>query len=101
MIDYESAWTELLAWVAEEPNRGRAATLEKAAELCARHRVTEDELERAVRLLGPRVQDVLFNRTGARLTDALLANHEESIQGVGEGSAERRPELVHRSLAAT
>lgn len=91
MIDHAAAWTELQAWVAAEPNRGRQQTLVKMAELAAKHSVEEDELDRALRLVAPRMQDLLFNR-GAALV-ALLTE-------VGEGSsAERGPGAVHHPIA--
>lgn len=100
MFDAAAAWTELGAWVAEEPNRGRQATLVKMAELAASHTVQEDELERALRLVGPRMADMLFNRDrGLQAFLAALAHEETETTAVGEGSAERRPEAVPHSMA--
>jgi hypothetical protein len=99
VIDYAAAWTELAAWVAEEPNRGRQATLVKMAELSAEHTVAEDDLERALRLAAPRMTDLLFNRVG-QLVDVLVPREEETeTTTVTEGSAERRPEAVGHSMA--
>lgn len=96
MIDHASAWTDLAAWIAEEPNRGRAQVLQRMAELAKLHTVEEDDLERALRLVGPRMQELLFNRVPALA--AALAHLEEST-AVPEGSAVRRPEAVRRSMA--
>lgn len=74
MIDYAAAWTELAAWIAEESNRGRQPTLVKMAELCAKHTVPEDDLERALRLVHPRVMEVLFNRVPLLMAAATQAS---------------------------
>ena len=97
MVDYAAAWDDLAAWIAEEPNRGRQAVLVKMAELTIEHRVDEDELDRALRLVAPRLTDLLFNRVGD-LTRLLTPQEDETLE-VGEASAERRSEPVHRSMA--
>jgi hypothetical protein len=99
VVDHGAAWTELAAWIAEEPNRGRAATLQKMAELASKHTVPEDELERALRLVGPRIQDLLFNRMG-QLAQLLVPHEESETTEVAEVSAARRPESVRHSIAA-
>lgn len=97
MIDYAAAWTELGAWIAEEPNRGRLAILQQMAELAAKHQVPEDELDRALRLVAPRLQELLLNRLPEL---AKLLTQEDVDHEVGEGSAVRRPEAVRPSIAA-
>jgi hypothetical protein len=92
VIDHGSAWTELAAWVAEEPNRGRQATLAKMAELAQAHTVPEDELERALRLAWPQLVEVLFNRV-PQLMELMRAQD-------GAGSPERGSEADRHSMAA-
>ena len=62
MIDYASAWTELAAWIAAEPNRGRQQVLVKMAELSAKHTVDEEELERVMRVYGPQLLEELTHK---------------------------------------
>jgi hypothetical protein len=96
-VDHAAAWAEFQAWIAEEPNRGRQAALVKMAELVQKHTVPEDELDRALRLIAPRMTDLLFNRIGD-LT-RLLTQQEAETEEVAEGSGASRPEGVHRSMA--
>lgn len=51
--DWEAAYTELQAWVAEtKPGYGQQELLAKMAELAHVHKVPEDLLQRAARLYG-------------------------------------------------
>jgi hypothetical protein len=83
VIDFASCWVELGAWIAAEPNRGRQATLVKMAELAAKHTVTEDDVERVVRVYGPQLLDELANR--------LPAGSEPGAGASGEAVTTVRP----------
>jgi hypothetical protein len=101
VIDYATAWAKLGAWVAEEPNRGRAALLQRMAELTEECRVEDDELERALRLVAPQFADVLFNRIGELSQLVREQGEGEQAEQVGEGSAPSgSPEAVRPSIAA-
>lgn len=51
-VDYEAAYTELVAYLASKTSHGRSDLLVKAAELAEKHQVPEDLLEKAARLVG-------------------------------------------------
>lgn len=55
-VDYEAAWTELLARVASKTSHGREETLVAMAELAEKHQIPEDLLEKAARILGGPIQ---------------------------------------------
>jgi hypothetical protein len=55
-VDYEAAWTELQAYAASKTSHGVTDLLVKMAELADEHRVPEDLLEKAARLVGGPVQ---------------------------------------------
>lgn len=62
-VDYEAAYTELVAYLASKTSHGRSDALVKAAELAEEHQVPEDLLEKAARLVGGPIQ---INRPEAR-----------------------------------
>lgn len=51
-VDYEAAWTELGAEIAEKPSHGRADLLQAMAQIAADNVVEEDLLQTAARLNG-------------------------------------------------
>lgn len=62
-VDYEAAWTELVAYLASKTSHGRSDVLVRAAEIAEEHQVPEDLLEKAARLVGGPIQ---INRPEAR-----------------------------------
>lgn len=100
MVDHAATWVELQAWIAEEPNRGRGQILQKMAELAKQHTIPEDELERAMRLVSPRIMDLLLNRMPELAQ--LVASMQDPQDQVGEESAPSTgsPETVRPSMAA-
>lgn len=55
VVDYERAWTELQALIAEKPQHGREPTLVAMAEIAQRCRVPAGELSKLLRLYGVEV----------------------------------------------
>lgn len=55
-VDYEAAWTELLAYAANKTSHGRTDLMVKMAQLAEEHRIPEDLLEKAARILGGPIQ---------------------------------------------
>jgi hypothetical protein len=55
-VDYEAAWTDLQTYAASKTSHGQTDLLVKMAELADEHRVPEDLLEKAARLVGGPVQ---------------------------------------------
>jgi hypothetical protein len=55
-VDYEAAWTELQAYAASKTSHGRADLLVKMAEVADEHRIPEDLLEKAARIVGGPIQ---------------------------------------------
>lgn len=84
MINFGACWTDLAAWIAAEPNRGRQAILIKMAELAEHHQVPDDQL------------DALIARV-PQLAE-LLARTQHEVDP--ESAAEPRPEIDHPSIAA-
>ncbi len=83
---------EFMARVCEKPAWGRQELLQVLSELRAKHRVPEDELDRALRLTMPQLLDLLFNRAPqlAEAVSAVLgdtpASHGESRDALGAHS---------------
>lgn len=51
-VDYEAAWTQLQAYAASKTSHGQTDLLVKMAQLADEHRIPEDLLERAARIVG-------------------------------------------------
>lgn len=68
-FDAQSAWVDLLAFVASKPNHGRHDLLAESARIAAKHSIPEEEFKRALRLTLPAFAELLFDRT-ARSTVA-------------------------------
>ncbi|MGH2939444.1 MAG: hypothetical protein ACRDPE_15155 [Solirubrobacterales bacterium] len=51
-VDYEAAWTALQAYAASQTSHGQKDLLVKMAQLADEHRIPEDLLERAARIVG-------------------------------------------------
>lgn len=95
-VDYEAAWTELLAYLASKTSHGRSDALVKAAELAEEHQVPEDLLEKAARLVGGPIQinrpeaqssSTDDQRIGDRMTEEPPATND---QGGHDGGKSRR-----------
>jgi hypothetical protein len=77
VVDSDALLIELRGRVAEKPSWGRHDLLVLMAELEGKHTVTEDELDRALRLTMPQMLDLLFNRA-PQLAEAIRAVLEGS-----------------------
>jgi hypothetical protein len=84
MINYGAAWTELAAWIAAAPNRGRQAILIKMAELADEHQVPDAQLDDLIARV-PQLAE-------------LLARTQHEVDP--ESAAERRPASDRPSIAA-
>lgn len=62
-VDYEAAWTDLLAYAASKTSHGQTDLLVRMAQLADEHKVPEDLLEKAARVAGGVVH---VNRPEAR-----------------------------------
>lgn len=51
-VDYEAAWIELLDLVASRDGWGSKTLISEAAQVAARHRVSESLVERVIRIYG-------------------------------------------------
>lgn len=80
-VDYEAAWTELQAFAASKTSHGQTDLLVKMAQLAEEHRVPEDLLEKAARLVGGPVQ---INRSEAQPASP-------GDRSIDEGMAEEPP----------
>lgn len=80
-VDYEAAWTDLLAYAASKTSHGREDLLVKMANLADEHRVPEDLLERAARIIGGPI----------RVTQAEAQPASPGDQSIDERMAEEPP----------
>jgi hypothetical protein len=115
-VDYESAWVELMAYVASKTGHGRDDLLTEMAQIAKRHHVREDLLQQALRLYGGSLTIQTIPETDASGADRALtaaaklpdhgpssegghderdarAGHEDDA-GAGRPSAGRRPAAV-------
>lgn len=95
MVDSAAVLLELRGRLAEKPSWGRQDLLVLIAELEVQHRVDEDELERALRLVQPTLMDTLFNRLPALARAAMVAPAPDD----GEQIADRDAQGDRHSIA--
>jgi hypothetical protein len=97
-VDYEAAWTDLLAYLAGKTSHGRSDVLVKAAELAEEHQVPEDLLEKAARLVGGPIQinrpEAQSSSSGDRRIDERMTEEPPATddQGGHDGGKCRRGE---------
>jgi hypothetical protein len=94
-VDYEAAWTALQAHAASKTSHGREDLLVTMAKLADEHRVPEDLLERAARILGGPIRittaEAQPSSPGDRPIDARMAEEPPPTddQGGHDGRRDR------------
>jgi hypothetical protein len=92
-VDYEAAWTDLLALIASRPGWGGAKLVAEAAQIAARYRIEEGLLERTLRIYGGRVTLAVSDQSEAPASasgdmshrGAPVLNRTKSRGGRGDG----------------